>query len=368
MPAGLPYNPSPVTSQASRAPYLALTHRDYRRLIAAQLLSLTGSQMQVVAINWHVYLLTKSPLALGFVGLTRVVPIVAFSLWGGVVADRHDRRRIMLMTQAAMTVVALALWGVTATGTRDSVAALHPERPFRLGRRLRRALAAGPDPAPGAAAGSPGRALPGTVGLPGLADRRAGDRRHPHRAPSWLLADGGDLADLPSERNLVPGRHLCAGDDAHLRCGGARLPGERELGGPARGAEVRLQDSADGLDDGPRFPGDLLLGRDVPSPDLRRPGPARGPQGLRHSGRGAGGRRARRRPVPLGASLAPEPGTDLSLGGGGLRRVDDRLRLFPQLPPDAPGPGRNRPVRLDLDGDPPDAAPVHHARTGCAGA
>ena len=105
-----------MTSQASRAPYLALTHRDYRRLIAAQLLSLTGSQMQVVAINWHVYLLTKSPLALGFVGLTRVVPIVVFSLWGGVVADRHDRRRVMLMTQAAMTVVALALWGVTATG------------------------------------------------------------------------------------------------------------------------------------------------------------------------------------------------------------------------------------------------------------
>ena len=62
---------------------MALAHRDYRRLIASQLLSLTGSQMQVVAINWHVYLLTKSPLALGFVGLTRVVPIIVFSLWGG---------------------------------------------------------------------------------------------------------------------------------------------------------------------------------------------------------------------------------------------------------------------------------------------
>ena len=100
---------------APRAPFLALRHRDYRRLIVSQLLSLTGSQMQVVAINWHVYLLTKSPLALGFVGLTRVVPIVAFSLWGGVVADRHDRRRVMIATQVAMTVVALALWGTTAT-------------------------------------------------------------------------------------------------------------------------------------------------------------------------------------------------------------------------------------------------------------
>jgi MFS family permease len=103
-----------MSAPAPRAPYLALRHRDYRRLIVSQLLSLTGSQMQVVAINWHVYLLTKSPLALGFVGLTRVVPIVAFSLWGGVVADRHDRRRVMIATQVAMTLVAIALWGTTA--------------------------------------------------------------------------------------------------------------------------------------------------------------------------------------------------------------------------------------------------------------
>ncbi|HEY1435198.1 MAG TPA: MFS transporter [Thermoanaerobaculia bacterium] len=105
-----------MASSGPRAPYLALAHRDYRRLIVSQLLSLTGSQMQVVAINWHVYLLTKSPLALGIVGLTRVVPIVAFSLWGGVVADRHDRRRVMIMTQVAMTSVAVALWGTTFAG------------------------------------------------------------------------------------------------------------------------------------------------------------------------------------------------------------------------------------------------------------
>ncbi len=70
---------------------------------------MVGSQMQVVGINWHVYLLTRSPLALGFVGLTRVVPIVAFSLWAGVLADRYDRRRVMIITQLSMTAVALAL-------------------------------------------------------------------------------------------------------------------------------------------------------------------------------------------------------------------------------------------------------------------
>ena len=98
-----------MTASTSRAPYLTLRHRDYRRLLLSQFFSLIGSQMQVVAINWHIYLLTRSPLALGFVGLTRVVPIVLFSLWAGVVADRRDRRRVMLLAQMAMTAVAAAL-------------------------------------------------------------------------------------------------------------------------------------------------------------------------------------------------------------------------------------------------------------------
>jgi MFS family permease len=96
-----------------RRPYLALQHRDFRKLWGAQLVSLTGSQMQVVAINWHVYLLTHSALALGFVGFTRFLPIVLFSLWGGIVADRHDRRRVMIYTQLSMTAVAAVLAAVT---------------------------------------------------------------------------------------------------------------------------------------------------------------------------------------------------------------------------------------------------------------
>jgi MFS family permease len=93
-------------------------------LWATQLLSLIGSQMQVVALNWHVYLLTHSALALGFVGLTRVVPIVVFSLWGGIVADRYDRRRVMMASQAAMTLVSTAL-AFAAFVRHDSVAVLY---------------------------------------------------------------------------------------------------------------------------------------------------------------------------------------------------------------------------------------------------
>lgn len=80
------------------------------------MVSLTGSQMQVAAVDWHVYLLTKSPLALGLVGLSRVIPIVSFSLLGGVVADRYDRKKVMLATQTTMTCVAALLGFLTLTG------------------------------------------------------------------------------------------------------------------------------------------------------------------------------------------------------------------------------------------------------------
>jgi MFS family permease len=100
---------------SARLPFLALQHRDFRRLATAQLVSGIGSQMQGVAINWHVYLLTRSPLALGLVGLARVLPIVGFSLVGGVLADRHDRRKLMLATQSAMAAVATVLAVATFT-------------------------------------------------------------------------------------------------------------------------------------------------------------------------------------------------------------------------------------------------------------
>ena len=80
--------------------------------------------MQVAAINWHVYLLTHSALALGLVGLIRVLPVIAFSMWGGLLADRADRRRVMFAAQAAMTVVSVGLAALAFT-RRDTVAAIY---------------------------------------------------------------------------------------------------------------------------------------------------------------------------------------------------------------------------------------------------
>ena len=72
--------------------------------------------MQFVAINWHVYLLTKSPLALGLVGLFRGVPIIVCSLAGGVVADAVDRKKLMVVTQSVMLLSAGLLTAFTVAG------------------------------------------------------------------------------------------------------------------------------------------------------------------------------------------------------------------------------------------------------------
>jgi MFS family permease len=99
------------------APFAALKYRDFRLLWIGQLISGAGTEMQRVAIGWHIYLLTGSALALGLVGLVRFLPIVIFSLVGGVFADTHDRRRIMLITQSGMMLFAAALGLLTHTGT-----------------------------------------------------------------------------------------------------------------------------------------------------------------------------------------------------------------------------------------------------------
>jgi MFS family permease len=107
-------------SELQQPAYLTLRHPDFRRLGGATLVSIIGTQMQNVGIDWHIYVLTRSPLALGSVGLVRVLPIILFSMWGGVVADRYDRKRLQFCTQAAMATIALLLGLATYLG-RDSV-------------------------------------------------------------------------------------------------------------------------------------------------------------------------------------------------------------------------------------------------------
>jgi MFS family permease len=101
------------------SPFLALQHRNFRLLWLGLLISLSGSMMQNAAILWHVSLLVpenQKGLALGLVGLVRVMPIIVFSLVGGAVADALDRRGLLLLTQIALTLIAGLLAWITFSG------------------------------------------------------------------------------------------------------------------------------------------------------------------------------------------------------------------------------------------------------------
>ncbi|HXD20826.1 MAG TPA: MFS transporter [Vicinamibacterales bacterium] len=96
-----------------------LRHRNFRLIWIGLMLSFTGSFMQNAALLWNVSLLVppdRKGLALGAVGLVRVVPIVIFSMISGVVADAWDRRKLMLLTQSGSAVVAAGLAALALAG------------------------------------------------------------------------------------------------------------------------------------------------------------------------------------------------------------------------------------------------------------
>ena len=73
--------------------------------------------MQVVAVVWQTYILTGSPLSLGLIGLSRFLPVLLFSLIGGIAADWYNRRIVMLYSQIAMALFSLVLAFTTSIGT-----------------------------------------------------------------------------------------------------------------------------------------------------------------------------------------------------------------------------------------------------------
>lgn len=101
-------------SPASRSPLAVLSYREFRLLWSGQFLSMIGSRMQGAAILWHVYDLTHSAFALGAIGLVRAAALMTFALAGGVLADAIDRRRLMLITQSVLALLAagLGIWSL----------------------------------------------------------------------------------------------------------------------------------------------------------------------------------------------------------------------------------------------------------------
>ncbi|MPZ68116.1 MAG: MFS transporter [Actinobacteria bacterium] len=89
---------------------------NYRRYFIAQTVSMTGTWLQAVAQIWLVLSITGSPVALGITSALQFAPMLLFGAWGGVIADRFDKRRILMITQVLAAVIALALGILTVTG------------------------------------------------------------------------------------------------------------------------------------------------------------------------------------------------------------------------------------------------------------
>lgn len=97
-------------------PFSALSHRNYRLLWIGTLVSHSGDWMDQIALNWLVLELTGSPFYLGLANLCRGIPILLFTLLGGVAADRLERRKLMLITQSFAMLLALLLATLVQSG------------------------------------------------------------------------------------------------------------------------------------------------------------------------------------------------------------------------------------------------------------
>lgn len=106
-----------VAADATRlSPFVALTHRDFVLLLGGRWVSTIGSQMMTVGVAYQVYHLHESTWELGLLGLFRLVPVLALSLVGGVLADAVDRRRLMLAAQPVLLLCSATLALCTLAG------------------------------------------------------------------------------------------------------------------------------------------------------------------------------------------------------------------------------------------------------------
>ena len=97
--------------------FVALRHRNYRLFFFGQLISQIGTWMQTTAQAWLVLELTHSALLLGLVGVLQFLPVMVFSLFGGVLADRWPKRTLLLVAQSVALVQAAIMWLLVVTGT-----------------------------------------------------------------------------------------------------------------------------------------------------------------------------------------------------------------------------------------------------------
>src|SRR5215475_4363225 len=99
-----------------RRSFNSLEVPNYRRYFAGQLISLSGTWMQTVAAIWLILSLTDSGLAVGLTTALQFLPMLLIGAYGGLLADRFPKRKLLITTQALMAIPAVGLFAVTAAG------------------------------------------------------------------------------------------------------------------------------------------------------------------------------------------------------------------------------------------------------------
>jgi len=103
-------------SAAARRSFDSLSVPNYRRYFSGQIVSVSGNWMQMVAEVWLMLSLTGSGVAVGMTTALQFLPILLFGAWGGVLADRFSKRRLLMVTQGLMALPALALFAIVSAG------------------------------------------------------------------------------------------------------------------------------------------------------------------------------------------------------------------------------------------------------------
>lgn len=103
-------------ARTRRTMFRSLENRNFKLYTGGQLISVVGTAMQQVAQAWLVLSLTDSGVALGITVALQFAPMLLFGIWGGLMADRLDKRRLLIATQAAQGVLAVALFALVASG------------------------------------------------------------------------------------------------------------------------------------------------------------------------------------------------------------------------------------------------------------
>src|SRR5262249_51173588 len=102
-------SPHAASTAQGHDPYAVLRFHDFRLLLLGRFFEALGEQMLGVAVGWELYVRTRSTFALGLVGLVQIVPVLLLSLPAGHLADRRERRRIVVVAQTLLALCSLGL-------------------------------------------------------------------------------------------------------------------------------------------------------------------------------------------------------------------------------------------------------------------